>query len=235
MNHNRRIMSLSLPRTLTLLIHYFIGYLFLYRVIASNLSLWIDPATKIILPWIQMVIYLFTAGLAIFLAWPAIIDSYRRFQEKKKNCVKWVGTLVIIMLVANILLSFIVSILTKTDNSANQQQIVQAATLIPIITLLSTCIFSPIIEELVFRAGTFTFLRGKCGFVVAAIISSILFGSIHVLDSLLAGNFLDVSYLFVYSAIGIVLAYGYEKTDSVFVTIGIHMLNNIISILIMYF
>lgn len=229
-----KIWSLSLPRTIALLVHYFIGYLFLYRIIASYLSLFIEPSTKIILPWIQIASYLFTVGMAILLAWPAITDSYRRFKEKKKDCMKWIGTLVVIMLVANIVLSMLVSLLTMTDNSANQQEIVQSAALLPIITLLSTCIFSPIIEELVFRAGTFTFLRGKWGFVVATIISSILFGFIHILDSLLAGNFLDLSYLLVYSTIGVVLAYGYEKTESVFVTIGIHMLNNIFSILIMY-
>ena len=100
-------------------------------------------------------------------------------------------------------------------------------------TILSTCVFAPIIEETVFRAGAFSCLRSRIGFWAAAIISSILFGSIHIVDSLLAGNLVDVSYLLVYAGIGMVLAYGYEKSSSCLVPGMVHAGNNIISMLFM--
>lgn len=234
MEYRKQLFSLSFPRMIALLAHYFLGYLFFYRILASRLSIFLVPTTRIILPWIQVFIYIFTASVALFLAWPALKDSYRRFVDKKRACVTWTGTLVAVILAVNMATSLIISLLTQTNNSANQQEIVQASAMIPFITLLSTCIFSPLVEELVFRAGVFSFLRGKRGFIISALVSSILFGSIHIVDSLFAGNLLDVSYLFVYSAVGMVLAYGYEKTDSVLVPIGIHVINNIVSILLMY-
>lgn len=234
MKTNKKLYSLSFPRMLGLLAHYFLGYLFFYRIIASRISLFLVPDTNIILPWIQICSYIFTAGIAVCLAWPAICDSYRRFIVNKRNSITWIGMLIAIILVVNIAMSFIVSLLTQTTNSANQQEIEQASTMIPVITLLSTCLFSPVVEELVFRAGVFSFLRGKRGFIISALISSILFGSIHIVDSLFAGNFVDASYLLVYAAVGMVLAYGYEKTDSVLVPIGIHVINNVVSILLMY-
>ena len=126
--------------------------------------------------------------------------------------------LIVIILAVNMLLSLLIGLLTQTGNSVNQEEIRNASTVLPLMTILSTCVFAPIIEETVFRAGAFSCLRSRIGFWATAIISSILFGSIHIVDSL-AGNLVDVSYLLVYAGIGMVLAYGYEKSSSCLVPV----------------
>ena len=151
-------------------------------------SLALEPGATILLPWVQLLIYVFTAGVAMLLAWPAIRDSWVRFRRRTEANLKMSAYLVIIILAVNMLLSLLIGLLTQTGNSVNQEEIRNASTVLPLMTILSTCVFAPIIEETVFRAGAFSCLRSRLGFWVAAIISSILFGSIHIVDSLLAGN-----------------------------------------------
>ncbi len=95
-------------------------------------------------------------------------------------------------------------------------------------------IFAPIVEETIFRGGVFTCLRSRVSFSWAMLISSFLFGFIHIMDSLIEGNFTDVTYLFLYTGIGLVLAYGYEKSNSIIVSTGVHMCNNILAILSLF-
>ena len=224
---------LAVWRMLMLLVHYFVGYLYVYRIIATKITLAVDPGATILLPSVQLAIYLFTAGVAIALAWPSLQNSWVRFREHTQSNLKMSAYLVVVILAVNMVLSLLIGLLTQTGNSVNQEEIRNASTVLPLMTILSTCVFAPIIEETVFRAGAFSCLRGKTGFWIAALISSILFGSIHIVDSLLAGNLVDVSYLLVYSGIGMVLAYGYEKSSSCMVPCVVHAANNIISMLFM--
>lgn len=234
MEQSRSLYAIALPRAILLIVHYFVGYLYVYPRITSYLTLMIQPNAFMILPSLQMATYLLTAVVTIFLAWPIIKNSIEVFRRSKQECFQLIAMLVVAVLCANMVLNMIVSLLTHTTQSENQESIHMASTLVPLITLFATCIFSPIIEELVFRGGAFSYLRSKTNFLTAALFSSVLFGSIHVISSLVAGNFNDVSYLLVYTGIGMVLAYGHEKSGTLAVPIGIHMVNNILSVIAMY-
>ena len=189
------VYSLSIGRMLALLVHYFAGYLYVYRIVATKITLAVQPGATILLPWVQLLIYVFTAGVAILLAWPVLRDSWMKFRRNTGANLKMSAYLIVVILAVNMLLSLLIGLLTQTGNSVNQEEIRNASTVLPLMTILSTCVFAPIIEETVFRAGAFSCLRSRIGFWTAAIISSILFGSIHIVDSLLAGNLVDVSYL----------------------------------------
>lgn len=227
-------LSLPIGRMIALLVHYFIGYLFVYRMIATRVTLAIQPDALIIAPFMQIAIYVFTLVVAAWLAWPVIQDSWQKFKAHKKEELLLSGSLIVIMIVVNMALSMLVSILTHTGNSTNQEEIRTATTMIPLLTVLATCVFSPLIEEFVFRAGVFSCLRGHANFIISALVSSVLFGSIHIMDSLFAGDFVDVSYLLVYAGIGFILAYGYEKSHSCMVPLVVHTANNILSIILMF-
>lgn len=222
---------ISSMRMLGLLLHYFGGYLWFYRILATRITLWMDPDATILLPSVQLGVYLLTAGVSIALIWPILQDSWGRFRAQWKENMKFSLYLIVAILMINMLLSIVVSTLTQTGNSVNQEDIRHASTLLPLMTLLSTCVFAPIIEEAVFRVGVFSCLRARFGFWLSAILSSLLFGFIHVADSLFNGNLIDVSYLLVYAGIGMVLAYGYEKRATCMVPCIVHAGNNIISML----
>lgn len=233
MERNNTI-HLSIGRMCALLIHYFFGYLFFYQMIATKITLTIEPSATILLPSVQLVTYLFTALVAVFLAWPAVKSSFFYFKNDLDNNIRLSLYLVLFILFLNILLCLSISLITKTSQSENQALIQEVSVKLPIMTILSTCIFAPIIEETVFRCGVFACLRDRWNFIFSAFLSSLLFGSIHIIDSLFSGNFVDVCYVIVYAGIGLVLAYGYEKSSSVFVPCFAHALNNIISIILMF-
>jgi len=92
------VYSLSIGRMLALLVHYFAGYLYVYRIIATKITLALEPGATILLPWVQLLIYVFTAGVAMLLAWPAIRDSWVRFRRRTEANLKMSAYLVIIFI-----------------------------------------------------------------------------------------------------------------------------------------
>jgi membrane protease YdiL (CAAX protease family) len=77
----------------------------------------------------------------------------------------------------------------------------------------------PFCEELFFRGFFFGGMRRRLPFPVAAVISALLFGAVHLGDAnLIAG--LQLAFL------GLVLATVYERTGSLWSNIAIHAVNN---------
>lgn len=226
--------KLGLQRSLLLVVHYFVGYIFLYPIIATKITLAINPFATVLASFTQWGAYVLTLGITVCLAWPLLKESYQNFIQDKRRMMKTICVLVMIMLIANIVLSYVVSLLTNTESSVNQTQIESTRMLNPLLTVFSTCIFAPIVEECVFRGGVFRYIRGKHGFLLATIISSLFFGSIHVMDSFFAGDFTDIAYVLVYAMIGIVLAIAYERTDSIITPICIHFISNTFAIILMF-
>jgi membrane protease YdiL (CAAX protease family) len=81
---------------------------------------------------------------------------------------------------------------------------------------------APICEEIFFRGFFFAGMRSRLPFWIAAVISAALFGSVHLADAnLVAGLQLAI--------LGVVLAWVYERTDSLWSNIAVHMFNNAIA------
>lgn len=88
--------------------------------------------------------------------------------------------------------------------------------------VLYSGILIPIVEELLFRGLVFRVLRKWIAFPWAMVISAVLFGVYH-------GNLVQ----FVYAGIcGLLLAYLYEKYDSIFAPILSHMTMNLVSVIL---
>lgn len=83
------------------------------------------------------------------------------------------------------------------------------------------CLYSPIIEEMFFRGIILKGISNKHNPILAIIISSILFGMSHL-------NFQQGIFSII---LGIILGAVYYKSRSLYLTIGCHMLNNVLSIL----
>lgn len=83
---------------------------------------------------------------------------------------------------------------------------------------------SVLFEELIFRGVLFYVLIKKLGATKAIIISSIAFGIYHWFSHELFGNPQAMIMEFIITgAMGVVLAYGYAKTQSLFIPIAIHL------------
>lgn len=77
---------------------------------------------------------------------------------------------------------------------------------------------APVVEEVVFRGFLFPALRGKLGWIPAAILSGFIFGALH------GGT--DPVFLLPLAVFGVVLCVLYQRTGSLIPGMGLHALNN---------
>lgn len=110
------------------------------------------------------------------------------------------------------------------QDPANAEPINLLADLNPLF-LLVPAVVGPILEELIFRKIIFGYFNQRFNFWVGAIVSSILFGAIHM----------DLAFVIVYAGIGFVLAAIYAHTKRIIVPILIHMSVNTFAVLIPMF
>lgn len=97
-------------------------------------------------------------------------------------------------------------------------------TLTAMATVFLIVIAAPITEETLFRGLFFGALRSRAPFWVAAGISGIVFGSVHLTSG-------DVAVAGLLSFLGVILAWLYERTGSLGPPIVLHMVNNSIAII----
>ena len=89
-------------------------------------------------------------------------------------------------------------------------------------------VLAPVAEEFLFRGFVFTALRGL-GVAVAALVSGLIFGSIHITNYLGEPADLAAASLVTLSAFGVILALLYWRTGSLLPAIAVHAINNSIA------
>lgn len=124
-----------------------------------------------------------------------------------------------LMMISNIILNFLV----KAGGAANEKSVQEMIKCLPWLMLISAGIIAPINEEIVFRkAFKNTFLK-KWLFVL---MSGLVFGALHVITSYKTP--IELLYIIPYSSLGISFALMYSKTDTIYTSISMHMLHNLI-------
>ena len=230
MNSLSKKSPLSLWRVLLLLVHYFIGYLFLYPMILTKITLYLDPNALAIPDSFLFMTYVFMVISTIWIILPVWKESHQLYLEKRPNLIWSNIKLLGMLLFVSIVLGMLVSVFSGETNSVNEQVVLYELKRSPLISLFSILIYSPIVEECVFRGGIYRTLRSKCNVLVSMLITGIVFGGIHVLDSLLIGNWNDVWFLFVYGGVSTLLCYSYEKNETLYSSVLLHFMNNLLAI-----
>ncbi|WP_458414964.1 lysostaphin resistance A-like protein [Schinkia sp. CFF1] len=105
--------------------------------------------------------------------------------------------------------------------SENTEVLVKIAMGTPIFIIV-TSIIGPIFEEIIFRLIIFGSLYKKFNFWIAAIISSLVFATVHF----------DFTHIIVYTAMGMVFSFLYVKTKRILVPIVAHVSMNTFVILV---
>lgn len=229
MNKRYDTRGLSVPRASFLVLNYFVGYVVLIPFLLNYalVELKVSLMTYEILSWCA---YLYMIITALVVGFPILKESIQNIKSYRK-----LGETILISFVAlyvlNILSNSIVSIVTGLEQSANQEAIIHMFNVQPVLITFTTIIYAPIVEEIVFRGAIFRPLRYKTNFYVAALVSGLTFGLVHVMDSLLLGNFLDLAYLFSYAILGFVFCFVYEKHQSIIGTMCLHFLNNLVGLI----
>lgn len=171
----------------------------------------------------NLISYLFLAIVSLSLFGRHLLADFKQIKSLgaflKGIFLGW-GLLLIALVASNALLSFITDV---PDSSENQQVIETTLLAYPFLMAITTVLLAPLIEEIIFRLV----LMEKTLFHpwINILFSSFLFALIHVVQ---AGDFI---FIIPYMAMGIPLGYSYYKTRNICYPIGIHILQNLFSTL----
>ena len=105
----------------------------------------------------------------------------------------------------------------------NEQAVQSMIDVIPWAMVISAGFLAPINEEIVFRKSLKDIIKNKYFFVI---LSGLMFGLAHVIGN--TNSWVDWLYVIPYGALGVSFAASYQKTNTVFTPICIHMLHNLI-------
>lgn len=115
----------------------------------------------------------------------------------------------------------------EIGESENQNVIIEIAKGAPLITLISTAVLAPFVEEGIFRLGLSKLYNNKWLFIV---VSGLIFGLMHIFPTTLSVS-VALIYSITYVVMGVYLAYTYVKYDNIWYCILIHGLNNLLSVI----
>lgn len=127
------------------------------------------------------------------------------------------------MMISNIIITFIL----KMGQAANEQAVQQMISALPWLMVITAGILAPCIEEIVFRKCFKNAFPNKWLFIS---LSGLVFGSLHVITSMTSP--LDLLYIIPYGALGASFAAMYQKTDTIYIPIAMHMFHNTALILL---
>lgn len=219
---------------LSILLFFIVGTI--TKNLLDLLNINIDSEMRLIL--LQLISSIIIFILLFIVYYRDIKKDFKLFNKNKKDKIILIIKLFLIFIVVKYavsLITAIIMILLKLDansiTSVNQELIETYIKRAPLLMAISTSVLAPIYEELLFRLGFKKVFGNNMLFVV---ISGTLFGLLHVFPleegiSLTLGIVQSISYV----SMGIFLAYVYKKYNNIYYSIGIHFLNNFISILTM--
>lgn len=142
---------------------------------------------------------------------PLLINDYKKYKKDKRTKINYFILIllgIILSLIYNVF-AYYLNFLLKTSLFDNNNNL--------IITLISTGLIGPIIEELMFRGIIYNELKNKYKNMKAILITTIFFAVIHF-------NIIQVLYAL---AIGFILIFVYEKYKNIKAPIILHMASNI--------
>lgn len=153
------------------------------------------------------------------------------WSKRLTEIIKHVFFVYIALIATNAIISQFSSQLT----SENQLLIMEVFKEAPLYIVFVAIVFAPIVEEVLFRGIIYRSLRYFKFKYIAIIISSFLFGTLHVYESILIARFEDLWFIPVYMAIGWFMSVIYEKSGDILTPIAFHMIYNAIAVLTLLF
>lgn len=181
--------------------------------------------TKEITPNIALGLNIFSKTLTLFI----FLTLYRKeliknFKDFWKNKIDYLDIGIKYWFIGLIIMAssnYLISIFTPSNMSNNETAVRTLINIFPIFYGLSVAVFSPIIEELVFRKA---FREAFTNNILFIIISGLIFGGLHVI--LQSPSLYDYLYLIPYCGLGFCMAYMYVKTNNIWTSIFIHIIHN---------
>ena len=142
---------------------------------------------------------------------PLLINDYKKYKKQTNNKINY-----FYLTILGIILSLIYNVFAYYLNFALKTSLFDNNSNVAV-TLLSTGILGPIIEELMFRGIIYNELKSKYSNMKSILITTIFFAIIHI-------NIIQILYALI---IGFILIFVYEKYNNIKAPIILHMASNI--------
>ena len=202
-----------------------IGYLVLYIILPSLISIPFSSLlnkNNLTYNLITLLINLLTTIIFIIIFYKTIKKDFKslNLNKFKKAFLYWLFG-AILMIVSSTIISLI-GIPLPSNETTNRTQF----DLYPIIQIISSILFIPIIEELIFRLSFKDLSSNKH---IYAIFTGLFFAIMHLPDAFT--NPIMLIHLIPYASVGIAFGYIYKNTDNIIPSITSHSLHNLLTIL----
>ncbi|QVK18898.1 CPBP family intramembrane metalloprotease [Mycoplasmatota bacterium] len=242
---NNELKTNDVPNKLLLILTYFFSMYILAIVIGTITFFTLrtlypnNPNNKtLMLTLTNLLVYAIMSFIFIF-----ILKNYysNQFQAFKKKFAFFLAIAIaswICSLFLNVVIEQIMELLNfKSRASQNQEAIIESFKY-PLLAIPMIIFGAPIVEETIFRGVIFNFARNlklpyKINIILAFILSSTLFGLIHVFSAYLStGDSSELLLGISYAAAGFVLTLVYYLTNNIFVPMLMHFIQNSFSVII---
>jgi len=213
-----------------LLVTYFLGYLLLIPGVLVVIDLLVPgfyswPYTDVIFHTIMTLVFLFLGS--------------KLLQESNKH---WSLSAIYVPIMAamfmiwgSALLGILIQTLSGQSDSVNQNLLFEMFKENRLSIIVQAVIFAPIAEEIIFRGVIYRHFKKAGRYLVPLIVSTLLFASMHSLNAILTGQWIDLWFIPMYAFMSLILSFTYEKTQNLYSSIILHCINNSISILAMMY
>ncbi|MBQ3308024.1 MAG: CPBP family intramembrane metalloprotease [Bacilli bacterium] len=157
-------------------------------------------------------------------------EDFKKYKENFKKDIDialtcW-GIGLIIMAVCNMILLY-----GLHSGGANNENMVQHyIKSVPYLFAIEVCFLAPFSEEIAFRKTLYDVFGNSKVFIIA---SFLLFGIVHVYST--AESLIDWLYIIPYGVMGASFAIAYQKTDTIFSSMSVHMIHNTLLFLLSVF
>ncbi|CAM3656451.1 CPBP family intramembrane glutamic endopeptidase [Erysipelothrix urinaevulpis] len=218
-------------KSIGLVLAYFVGFQFVFILIGS---LMFPPIGQTISPQAQMFSIIVTLVLTLFLVKDSLKRSFQMFKTNWKENLLLIVKLWIGIYIANLSVGLLIQFLGGGATSGNQETLEVGFGQFPVLFSFMAVVFAPIVEEIVFRGVLYQELRSEKSYILPTIVSSLSFGLLHTLPVfMMSGNPYEFLFLISYSLMGFFMVKAYERSGSIWTSIGLHFLNNGIATLVM--
>lgn len=162
--------------------------------------------------------------------WDKLKESFVQFKKHPWRCLLFIliGVLIIFgSKIIVVLVAFIgnVSMETNANEAAINDTIASATPAIALFFQASTCLLTPLKEEIMFRLSFNKILNKPFLFLL---ITSIIFALVHAIPTSALEAVAFLNYFF----LGFGMAFAYYKTDNIWCAMLVHAINNIIATII---
>ncbi len=155
-----------------------------------------------------------------------LIENLKILLQNPWRVLRFAGTGFMLYWVANLVISFLIISLAPNFHNANDQSIAELTQDNAMLMSIGTVLLVPVVEETLYRGVLFGALIRKNTFLAYAL-SAVLFSCIHIVGYVTTYAPLELFLSFLqYVPAGLCLAWSYQKADSIWAPILIHIAVN---------